>query len=594
MLKDCLEIFSEKVRQYGERVVLDSYIPPNGMYLLVLFSDNGTVRVEASEVQYNKKSDSLEWDADEQQKNAVKFYDYYSTLVDMNKPMDSKKIIQSNNYLAFFIKQESLSNGKLTRKGIQSYYETMRHPEEKYTGASGKALYEEVATQYGAPQQDRISTIEAWVLEHIFELDKLGVNPRGKDYLKLFFCFSSVDETKEAYMAEGRRYLIPNIYNNNDYNINMNGMTYGIPNNNLGMNAKKSFLEHKTRMVRAPYLVDRDEVMLQKLFFDFLMNHAVKRCYDIYFDLDNREILSYAEGKLPQRDIMSAVYLRLKKGKEVEIHGMDMVSGYHVRLEREFTYQNVLDIDLASSKVNLDSHPYGKRIKRLDEMQELVNSVCFSKFLINNYYTKEEDISITDTSVKRGILVSRSFLCEWFKLGKEDGVGEKFIPVIFELIRGALANDFSLRAAHLFNMYISVKEYFEGGEGSMCEAIKSSRDMVREKMNQPETIGLESDKEYYFAVGQLISYLISLSKSGKKTLSLANPYFDIKDDKVLKDKIYMLYRKYNYAIEMTDRRVKNLLAMVYGYSVKGGMDRDMMLAGFSSNNLIFEKKKEDK
>ena len=36
------------------------------------------------------------------------FLDYYSKLIDMNKPIEKKKIIHSNNYYAFFIKKRKL------------------------------------------------------------------------------------------------------------------------------------------------------------------------------------------------------------------------------------------------------------------------------------------------------------------------------------------------------------------------------------------------------------------------------------------------------------------------------------------------------
>ena len=54
-----------------------------------------------------------------------------------------------------------------------------------------------------------------------------------KDYLKIFF-----EAPMEQYQRENDRYLVPNIYNSNDYNLEVEGEVYGLPNNNLGMNAK--------------------------------------------------------------------------------------------------------------------------------------------------------------------------------------------------------------------------------------------------------------------------------------------------------------------------------------------------------------------
>ncbi|MCS4473106.1 hypothetical protein JQ038_17150 [Clostridium botulinum] len=48
----------------------------------------------------------------------------------MNKPIDSNKIIHSNNYLSFFVKKESVVNGKLNEKIIDDYYEILKNPEK--------------------------------------------------------------------------------------------------------------------------------------------------------------------------------------------------------------------------------------------------------------------------------------------------------------------------------------------------------------------------------------------------------------------------------------------------------------------------------
>ena len=59
------------------------------------------------------------------------FYDYHSKLISMNKPIDSKKVIHSNNYLAFAVKKESIVTGKLTEVIIDNYYDTLKNPLEK-------------------------------------------------------------------------------------------------------------------------------------------------------------------------------------------------------------------------------------------------------------------------------------------------------------------------------------------------------------------------------------------------------------------------------------------------------------------------------
>lgn len=558
---------------------------------MVHLSKDESATIDTFTIRYNKKQKSLEWDAEEKTKDYVKCFDYHSTLIDMNKPMDTKKIIQSNNYLSFFIKQESLNNGKLTKEGIHQYYQTLTNPEKKYTKPKAKQLYQTVLEQYGEPDEDKIKNVEQWIQENIFELDKLEIELDGRDYLKIFFLFSDVESMVKTYIQEGNRYLIPNIYNNNDYNLVSDNIIFGVPNNNMGLNSKKIYLEHKTREVGAPYVINQEEVVLQKQFFDYLMNFAVENRQDIYFDLEKGEVLAYSNDSLPKRDLLSAIYLRIQKGKEVEVHHMDSVAGYRKKLSRKFIYQNVLGIDITDKKIKIENYPYGKEVLTVEGMQQIISSVCFCKMLINNYYTKPEDISITDDALKKAILTARESLREWFKLGRAEGAKQLLPPVVFQLIFGELDKNHFLRAQHLFNMYESLKVYFEGGDNKMGGMIEKNKESIRKKINEKDTVDFESEEEYFFAVGQMIHYLISLNKSGKKTLSLANPYFDMKDSAVLKQKLYTMYRKYNYQISVMDKRVGNLYAMISAYDFKGSINRDVMMAGFLSNSLIFEKAK---
>ena len=191
--------------------------------------------------------------------------------------MDVKKIIHSNSYLSFFVKKESLINGKLTREVIDGYFEVLADPMGTKYQKSKEAsrIYEQFAREKGEVDQEKLEFHRSWILEHIFSLENVDMS--RKDYLKIFF-----RADREEYRREGNRYFLPNVYNNNSYNIEIDGETYGLPDNNLGMNAKKPFLSIKTRKNPASYLLNGEEVILQKQFFDYLLNMASARKNHIY------------------------------------------------------------------------------------------------------------------------------------------------------------------------------------------------------------------------------------------------------------------------------------------------------------------------
>ena len=277
MLKECLEVFGEileKEQKKGKDIILDSYIPADGTYIFV--DKDGNLK-ESIEVELDKKTRRPVYSNSDTRE--LCFYDYHSQLVSMNKPIDGKKIIHSNNYYSFFVKKDSIVTKKLTEDIIDGYYEVLKNPLEKKYKKSKEAsrIYELFEAQEGIVPIEELEKNQQWIKCNIFHLENVDFSK--KDYLKVFF-----ETEHENVEREERRYLLPNIYNNNDYNVEIDNEIYGLPDNNQGMNAKKPYLAAKTRKIPVSYLVNGEEVMLQRLFFDYLMNLASAGKYDVYVE----------------------------------------------------------------------------------------------------------------------------------------------------------------------------------------------------------------------------------------------------------------------------------------------------------------------
>lgn len=148
MLTTCIEIFkkTDMLKQ-----VLDTYIPADGDYLIMQYTDGDFQLQDHITVKMDKKSRTLNISGSEKRQIAV--LDYYCKLLEMNKPIDPKKIIHSNNYLSFWIKKESLENGKLTQEVIDRYYAILANPVQKYKNAKDRQLYEHAEEKLGAVNQ---------------------------------------------------------------------------------------------------------------------------------------------------------------------------------------------------------------------------------------------------------------------------------------------------------------------------------------------------------------------------------------------------------------------------------------------------------
>lgn len=578
MLNECMSIFENYAGGNVDKLILDNYIPANGFYLILEETEIGFQKKEQYEIILDKKTRELNITFAE--RVYISRLDYHSSLVDMNKPVDSKKIIQSNNYLSFWIKQESLSNGKLNHEIIDGYYEILADPYMKYSKGRNKELYQMVEEEIGPVNQQKLMKVKQWVKENIFQLP---YELSGKDYLKIFFLCDGV-----SIEQEGKRYLVPNLFNKNDYNIRVDGDIYGLPNENMGLNSKKPYLENKNRKYTIPMLLRTSDSMKRKKFFDYLWGLASKGYYNVYFD--SRGKIVPLEPKAAPREDLTGYFLRIRKDKnEAAILDMDTVNFYQPKLKEFFYFDNILNLDTKK----LEGHRYG-RYNYLYDICDIVNTEIFSNFLLGNLYNDPGDISCNnDEVIKENILIARNRLFNWFFKGYTNDLAELMEKVSVNLIQNTISNGYMEKVQHQFNAYISVLEYLKGGKVKMADIMEEVRSSIRDKINQRSHVQAESDEEYYYAAGQLIRYFISLNKSKNKMHSLFNPFLTIKKDELLKLRLEDLFKKYNYGIDVTNPRFNSIYTMITHYVPKGSINHTFLIAGYISNNLIYEKKEEN-
>ena len=597
MFKECLDVFLEMLK-HEDNLILKGYIPADGSYVIV--KNDGTVK--NADIKFDKKTRNLNC-TDDTLLNDICFYDYHSKLISMNKPIDIKKVIHSNNYLAFAVKKESITT-KLTEAIIDNYYDTLKNPLEKKYKKSKEAskIYQKFEEDHGVVNITLLEKCRSWIKQHIFSIDKLvNVDLEKKEYLKIFFeVFETNEEdnkkNKELFIQEDNRYIYPNIYNNNYYNVEVDGKIQGIPDNNMGMNAKKPFLSIKTRKNPASYLLDGDTALLQKQFFEYLMNFATNGKNNIYVDIINNKIEAYSDKEEREKfsGIEAGYYLRIQKGKELEIQVQDSIVNYQDKLLLNFNYQDFF-------KMNIEKYPeYTKNIgiytKRTD-VGRLINNIFFSKYLLTNYFTDANDISVKDSVLKRIIIMYRNVIFDWIYKGIDNNFEVVEKQFVLELIKNTLINDYNLRAMTQLNLHWSFEDYFanlekRGGE-KMADIATKIRMSVKEKvMSKDKAVIVNNNEEYYYAIGQLMAYFISLSKASKKAQSLINPVLNAQNDTVIKTRLLQLYKKYNYNILTKNSRVKNLYAMILGDKTEGKVNQEMILFGYMDNNVIYTKSEE--
>ena len=592
MLKDCIEIFARELEkteeQFGnrEKFILDSYIPADGDYIVV--QKDGTLKSRSFKL--DKKTRTLNgMISGSQLDDDIKFYDYHSRLVSMDKPQDPKKVIHSNSYLSFWVKQDSLDNGKLDMQAIDRYYDVLKNPRAKYKNVQDAKMYDYIAEKVGDVNQEKLEYSRNWIKQNIFKLKDIGIELTGKNYLKIFF-----EDDKELYVREEQRYLMTKIYNKNDYNIEIDGQILGLPNDNLALNSKKPYMEHKTRKKTVPYLLSPQSAAVQRMFFDYLMNEANKGNTNLFFDnsvlhskYNKSGITALKNGEFIEGDF-SGYFLQIQKGKEIAIEHQDTIVDYKYNLYKPFIYSNVLEDDVTDEQYR----KYGNK----KELLAVINEVLFSKWLSGNFFSDEDKIN-ADAVLKRNILLSRDAIFAWLYKGQSKGIQRVLHLVSMNIIKSSITNGYMGKAVKQFNLMKSLDMYLGGNDMENIKDIEDSyidiRNTLSKKINQQKHSHIESKKEYYYAVGQLVRYYIYLNKSKDKYHSLSNPFINATSDDVIKSKLKQFYKKYNYAIKINNNRYNNLYQMILSYIPSGKVISDDIIAGYISNNLIYESKKSE-
>ncbi|MCI9370494.1 MAG: type I-B CRISPR-associated protein Cas8b/Csh1 [Lachnospiraceae bacterium] len=592
MLKEYLEVFEKWIAKKGVKVITDAYIPKNGVYRLIQITDSGFEILSTLEISYDKKNDYVSGSEHMDYPFIVEL-DYYSKLLEMNKPIDSSKTIHANNYFSFAVRNENIQNIESKKEIIENYYQILKNPEKKYQDKKNAfPLYKSIEEEIGKPDIGLIEKIEKYVLEEKWHdeinLDKLD----KKDYIKIFFVFPDREKTKRHYEKESRRYIIPNIYNNNDFNIFQGEEIFGLSNNNMNMNAKKPYLENKTRKISTPNLISQKQALLQNQMFDYFMAIVSrgKNCVYLINNDNEPEIRAYKNTEEPKY-LQSGYYLRMKKEKnEVSIEQADIIVDYNPNLKKSFILKDWIGLsEKVSEKVKQN---YENDICRLWQIKETLDAAFFEGKLRYSFDVEAKDLSFNnDDTIKQCFLLCREQLINWFWKGIDTYIYELLDLVTLRLIKNSIIKNKTFAAQHQFNIRWAVLNYLNE-DRKAGESMGQIRNTLREHINMAGNIDWEfsSDDEFAYAVGQAVSYLLMLSKKKEKDESCINPFLVAKNAELIKDKLMHLYKKYNYnVIHNTESRFGKMAAAIMEHKPKE-INSEMIMAGFVSSPLIYEKK----
>ncbi|ABK82526.1 hypothetical protein CFF8240_0660 [Campylobacter fetus subsp. fetus 82-40] len=378
--------------------------------------------------------------------------------------------------------------------------------------------------------------------------DFAGQNNFKKCYIKFF-----INEDLKLYEKESRIYLDLKIYNSNEYNITHNDEILGLSNFNTGMNSKKPFLEHKSRLFKIPYVISQKDALATKMLFDWLGS----------------------QNKITVRDFDSIFMSKFNKNSKAVVSDFEYVP----------VSESNFKFDKLKIKDFMDIKNGEREILSFDDFKQVIDEQLYQKRLFGNLYNDEIRVSkLLSEDMQNLLYQTRHSMIEYF---------EKFNSNEFYYVIQKYSNDFikvamqdgefgRLNAKKSINLLLSIKE--TKGEKVDIDEIKNR---VISALTDDNITKLNGN-EYYFLVGNLAMRLVNKSKGWKKTFALTESYTKARNTKKLKMILFSDFDRYKYDIFIGDEILRKafLLAQNCEDLVMSNSDQQMVLIGMTAKNII--------
>ena len=470
--------------------------------------------------------------------------DYISNYLNSNKAIDPpKKKIHNNNYLTLFVKAKEFN------KENRDYFCQKLYDNLKDFSSFKKKEEKEVINSFknyifSDFRQKDVENKKQKFLEIFDEILEKKENIKDGEYIRVFF-----DEELEVYENEAKIYYALKIYNKIETVRKIDNEIFGLSDFNMGLNAKKPYLEHKTRGFKLPFMVKKDEIFKIKELFDFLKYQRNL--------IDDFKPSNFKSG---------IFLLKHSSNDQAEITDFDILVK-STRLNPKFILRDFLETK--EDEVIEDSYILFKRIDEIFYNGNLENNLfgdVYSKLpntLINLIYLTRDAMK----SLKKGEIKPL------FKINK------KFAN---DFITYHLRQNRKFRAKEALNLKLSIFMY----EGEKMD-IKATLGNIENKIFNLES--LDSD-EFFVLSGQIIYFLLSKSKKSEKNADMIEPFLRAGKVKKLKQEIETLFFTYKHSIPLNFTKFNNALALIESFEEQERVKKDKLLVGILSDNIFYKVK----
>lgn len=562
MIYDILEAFKKEYKKQGEKLILGSYNLKDGLYVKI-GEDKKLEFYEAKNNSFtNLNNPSINLNGtpvDSDTINKFKEKDYCSSYINSNKSLFDKKL-HSINYLTYFFKAENLTYAKDsidTHFNILLNFSKFNKKEEKEILENYKEIFEDEIRK-----DDILKKCE--ILKDSFnEINRVAKQREIKNYIKIFF-----DEDIEDYKKESNIYLSLKIFNDNSFNQKIEDKIYGLSNSNMGLNAKKPFLENRTRKYSAPFMIENEDALMLKKFFDWLkiQTNKDKLINKTIGERLNEHFFIQKQTKNDEAEITDFDYIPLKESDVQKYFEIIEVKNY-LKLEKD--------------KMLISDY----EIKKLFELENVVDKIFYNNQLKFNYFNTEIKISsFLSKDLQTLLYITRYSMINYFKKYDDRDFYNTVKKYFTNLIINHLKNERYIRAKEAINLKLSLLNH----KGEKIMDIENMQENMLQKIKTSNYEKLNS-QEFFYLCGQITKYLLLQSKSGKKEADMLEPFLRAKNCKKLKDEIKFTFFKYKHEISLNHISFNNAMSLILAYEDENNFDSDSFLIGVLSKNIFFIK-----
>jgi len=594
--------------------------PKEGLHILLnIIRDNGALAISDTSFRYAYTKKKEQNPEDITLLNKVGMLSQLSWCVNTNKCFDLPiKAIHSCSPYCVAIKRENLTGG------------------EKYKSNSKSQVYERIGS-YFEKSIDLIEDEKDKQLAKVFQAvldseDKynqwLSLIPDYKEVKDAEYVIFYLDVPIEKYAEANAVYLADKLFNTNDHNKTIDNEVYGTSDFFNGYPTKKPFLTHQSASFDIANRVSAREAKDLYDFQEIMGRNILPKPLPVFIHQDEIKVkagesLKEASIKIFKREaengnrigykeIIEELYEKYQEGfgnyyllfyDRGEIKDFDFVSKFEYLLKDE----------TGKSWEIKDYFEGGNEqvIKNVFHFQQAVLQPVFNNNLITKtktgayQYKYFDDIESkyckSDITYLQIVRYRKAFYDFIYKSKRQAVTSLMFADILRDTILEDLRLDEIKNGFHTqgrsvrqkLNIWYSITNNFINAKHNqtMGNKLLANRGFI-EKLAKGEA-NISTDEEYAFAVGQIIYYLLSKSKTADKSYKRLEPFMQQVHSKELNKAISRLFDSYKH--ENFSSNFRNPFSQVLGYETTTNV-RELIptiLSGVFSPNALFSSKESE-